>query len=174
MSIVVIYQSKTGFTRKYAEWIGEELDCPIRAVKEAVKEDLSGYDTLIYGGGLMAGRISGLSTFKKNKMPAGKKLMVFATGASPMEATEVIAKIKNDNLSRQEQEEIPFFYLSGGICYEKMDFFSKNILKMLHNALQKKTDRTEEETGMMHAIEKSCDYTDKKNLAELLTCVKRG
>lgn len=26
---VVIYKSKHGSTKKYAEWIGEELECPV-------------------------------------------------------------------------------------------------------------------------------------------------
>ena len=29
MKIIVIYKSKTGFTKRYAEWIAEELKCDI-------------------------------------------------------------------------------------------------------------------------------------------------
>ncbi len=172
MNTVVIYQSKTGFTAKYAKWIGEELNCPVFSLKEADRNGLSEYDTIIYGGGLMAGKVSGLDKFKKSSLAEGKKLVVFATGATPMEATEAITRVKNSNLSTEEQRKIPFFYLVSGLCYEKMGFFSKSMLKMMYNVLQKKKDRTEEENGMMQVFEKSSDHSDKKNLKELLACMK--
>ena len=44
MSKVVIYQSGTGFTAKYANWIAERLGCEAKAYKEVNPSELSDYD----------------------------------------------------------------------------------------------------------------------------------
>lgn len=62
MKAVVVYSSKTGFTKKYAQWIAEDLSLEAYELEESdnLKEVLSGVDTLIFGGGLYAIGINGL------------------------------------------------------------------------------------------------------------------
>lgn len=62
----VIYKSKTGFTRKYAQWIAEETGCDLFPYEQREKVDFSRYDTILYGGGFYAGTIGGLKWFKKS------------------------------------------------------------------------------------------------------------
>lgn len=52
MKIVVIYQSKTGFTKKYAEWIAKTLSADIFEAEKVNIHILETYDTIIYGGSL--------------------------------------------------------------------------------------------------------------------------
>lgn len=40
-SAIVIYKSKTGFTKKYVEMIAEELSCPIAEWKSATTKTIS-------------------------------------------------------------------------------------------------------------------------------------
>jgi menaquinone-dependent protoporphyrinogen IX oxidase len=51
---IVLYESKTGFTRKYAEWIAEELDAELFPLQEARRSidaaKLQDYDAVIFGG----------------------------------------------------------------------------------------------------------------------------
>lgn len=172
MKRIVIYQSKTGFTEKYAKWIAEELKCEAKAWEEKEAYKYEAYDVVIFGGGLMAGRIAKLGKVKGSPGLQGKKLILFATGATRKDAAEVIEQVKNDNLTREEQQKIPFFYFEGGINYEKMGFASRTILKKIHKSLLKKADKTEAETGMMHAIEKSRDSSDKRAIEPLLEYVR--
>ena len=91
MGILVVYQSKTGFTQKYAEWICEALECTCIPANQLNERDIPKFDLVIFGGGIHAGMISGLKKFKRKfKMNHGKRLVVFATGATPSDATEVI------------------------------------------------------------------------------------
>ena len=51
MSTIVVYQSETGFTKKYAEWIAEALDCeavPFKKVNETKKRTRYGCVFLRY------------------------------------------------------------------------------------------------------------------------------
>ena len=78
---IVIYKSKTGFTKRYAEFIAEDLDAEIYELQEIKIEDINKYDTIVYGGGLYAGSINGIDFINKNIDNFKKhKIIVFATG----------------------------------------------------------------------------------------------
>ncbi len=66
--IVVIHESKYGYTKRYAEWLGEALSCPVFERKTFRPRDLSRYETVIYGGGIYAGGISGIQFLRRNGM----------------------------------------------------------------------------------------------------------
>ena len=51
--IVVMYQSKYGATKKYAEWLSKELSCDVIETKKAKVEDILAYDTIVLGGGTL-------------------------------------------------------------------------------------------------------------------------
>lgn len=172
MKTIVIYQSKTGFTEKYAKWIGQEQDCEVISLKEMKPDRCEGYDRVIYGGGIMAGQVSGWSKIKKMPDIQEKKLVVFGVGATAKEAKKVIEKMRCDNLTAEEQKRIPFFYLEGGINYEKMGFLPKAMLKMMHKSLKKKTDRTPEEEGMMNALAASNDRSSREYIIPLIDAVR--
>ena len=71
MKTVVLFQSKYGATKKYAQWIAEELSCDIFERKNINANALEAYDTIVYGGGLYAGGVSGIDLLVKNfpKLP---------------------------------------------------------------------------------------------------------
>ena len=90
MNILVVYSSKTGFTKRYAQWIKEVVPCTCVEAKEAEKLEVGNYDVILYGGGFYAGKIHGVE-WLKSRLPKleGKRTAVFATGATPPEAPEV-------------------------------------------------------------------------------------
>ena len=59
MKILVTYKSKTGFTKKYAKWIAEELNCEKKDIKNVTSKDIAKYDLVIHGGWIFGGVISG-------------------------------------------------------------------------------------------------------------------
>lgn len=49
---IIVYSSKTGFTKRYADWLAEALDGETLSIQEAKKKDVSffaPYDVIIYG-----------------------------------------------------------------------------------------------------------------------------
>ncbi len=171
MKTIVIYSSKTGFSEKYGKWIAEELSCKAVSLKEMPK-NLNEFECIIFGGGIMAGKISGLDKFKKNPSIAGKKIVVFATGATPSDATEIVQTFKDNNLTSDEQKEIPFFYFHSGLNFEKMGFMSKALLNMMKNMLEKKADKTPEDEGMLETFRESKDFSNQKFIEPLVTLIK--
>lgn len=45
--VIVVYKSSTGFTKKYAEMVAEELSCAIADYRTVTAALLSEYDTVI-------------------------------------------------------------------------------------------------------------------------------
>ncbi len=146
MKTLVTYQSKTGFTKKYAEWISRELSCEMKTVSELKPEDIAACDLVIHGGWIMGGMINGLNKIREMKPP---KLVVFGVGFSHKgEKDEQVVEVN-------KLGDTPFFYMEGGMDPKKMGLFSKLIVKMA----TKKTPMYE-------------DNTDKKYAMELVAAVK--
>ncbi len=155
MSTVVIYNSKTGFTKQYAKEIAEETGAELLTLADAQKKTLDGYDTIVFGSWTMAGQIVKLDWFKSNMAKwAGKKLIVFSTGATPTDSPD-IEKNLNNAFSEAERENISVFYCQSGIRYEQMSLVHKLIMKMV-----KQTN--------------SFDATDKKYIEPIVDMIKVG
>lgn len=171
MKTVVIYKSKTGFTKKYAQWIAEELSADIFELAKVSADIFTDYDTVIFGGGLYAVGINGLkqiiSNFDRLK---GKKIIVFATGASPSRE-EVINEVRNKNFTSEQQKQIKFFYLRGGFDYSKLKLIDRFLMTLFKRKLKKTKKLTSDERGMLAAYDIPVDFTRKKNIDELISYV---
>ena len=94
--IVVIYASHYGFAEAYARWVAEDLQAELLEAGKVGRENLAKYGTIVYGGGLYAGGINGISLLVKNaERLRGKKLYLFTVGASDPTDPENIANIRN-------------------------------------------------------------------------------
>lgn len=174
MKIAVIYKSKTGFTKKYAEWIAAALAADIFEVKQINISTLEAYDTIIYGGSLHIVGIIGVKFITQNvDRLKGKKLVVFATGASPLRK-DVIDEVQNKNFNIAQQKEIKFFYLRGGFDYNKLNLLDKILMTLLKLKIKikHKTELTADEIGMLAAYNKPVDFTLKKNIDLLIKYIR--
>jgi menaquinone-dependent protoporphyrinogen IX oxidase len=172
MKTAVVYKSKTGSTKEYAQWIAEELKADLFKLSDFDKSKIGDYEIFIYGGGLYAVGINGIKFIKNNwDKFKNKKLIVFATGASP-KRKEVIEDITNNNFNKEEKEKIKFFYLRGGFNFEKLGFLDKFLIKKLEKNIKKKKNPNPDERGMLKAIKEPVSFRKKENIDELITYIK--
>ena len=169
MKGIVIYKSKYGSTKKYAEWISERtgFDC-VESGKINAKQ-LADYDTVIFGGGIYASGIAGISFLKKNIVALnGKKVIAFCCGASPYDET-FLNEIRNMNL-KDELASVPLYYCRGACSLDGMSFKDKTLCKMLVKAVAKKDPAQREvwETALVDASASACDWTDKSYIGPIL------
>lgn len=167
--MIIVYKSKTGFTKKYAELIAAETGAEVQPVEKTDMKSLTAHDVVVFGGRCCGGFVDGLDDFKKQ---AGKNgitnLVVFCTGATPAVMTDMIGEMWEKNLSEEELSKIPHYYLESGICYEKMNFADKMMMKAFRHMMKKKTDKTEYEEAMAKAIEQSYDNSSPENARPLI------
>jgi len=175
MRTVVIYKSKTGFVKKYAVWLAEELSADLFEASKFNINQLNGYDKVIYGGSLHAVGIIGIKLITENmKKLEGKKVAVFATGASPS-SEAVIEEIITNNIPPDQRSKIKFFYLRGGFNYDKLPLGDKVLMTLLkwkiRNKKKKKEELTRDEKGMLAAYSKPVDFTKKDYINEIVEYV---
>ena len=172
MKTIVIYNSQTGFTKRYAEWIAEATGADCLELSDAKKKDWAAYEAIIFGGWACAGTINKISWFKANiDRWADKKLIAFCVGASPIENPEIEIALKQ-NFNESEQKKVKTFYCPGGINYEKMSAPSKLMMKMFVKMMKAKKDKTEAEQIMVKMLSSSYDISDKKYIEPILQYLK--
>lgn len=132
---------------------------------------LQPYDIVIYGGSLYAGGINGVQFVTRNlDKLQGKKIVVFATGASPVRE-EVIAEVKNKNFTLEQQKHIQFFYLRGGFDYSRLKPVDKVLMSLLKFNLKMKKESTTDEREMLALYDKPADFTKKENIKAIIAYV---
>ena len=176
-NILVCYKSVTGFTKKYAEMIAEELDCTLMNFKEVTVEKLSQYDTVVFGGRCYAGAIDGLKKVKELIAKSNvKNFVVFAVGATPNIAEETIQEAWRRNLKSDELRSIPHFYMQGGLRYEKMPLHEKLMMKafaaVMKSKIKGKKNETEEDQEFIRMISSSYDISEKEYIEPLVSFLK--
>ena len=166
MKTIVAFKSKSGYTRKYAQWIAEELGCDIK--ENAEISDIINYDTIIYGGGMYAGGFNGGKLITKNLgRLSGKKLILFAVGSNPGREKDM-KPFWNKVLTNEQQKNIGHFYLRGGFDFNKLTAGDKILMNMLKKRLQHMKEPDEDALGMLAAYDNPVDFSDKANIRELV------
>lgn len=174
MKTIVIYKSTSGFTKKYAEWISQDLQADIVKYSKINVKALQNYGTIIFGGCLHAAGISGVNIIKRNLLKLkNKKIIVFATGASPANE-DLVNELKNTNFNAEELKYIKFFYFRGGFDYNKLDLMNKIIMALFKLKILLKHKRTPDEKGMLAAFSKPVDATNKSYIKDLIAYAKIG
>lgn len=170
---IILYQSKYGATKKYAQWLQEMTGFECVETKKTNVKDLEGYDTVILGGGVYASGIAGFSFIKKNiDAIRDKKLAVFCVGASPYDE-DAIRQVRELHF-KEKLQEIPLFYCRGAWDLGGMSFADKTLCKMLQKTVAKQDPANYEpwQKALMCAGDDKCDWTDEKYLDALVEYMK--
>ena len=162
MNKLVIYKSKTGFTKEYAGHIAQAVGAQLMPLCDVSQVVMDRFETVIFGGGLYAGRINGLEKLKKLYCSStATRLVVFACGATPNEAAGAIESMWKQNFTDMELSAVPHFYMQGGLAYEKMspaDRFAMKAVAKLKGS---------------RALEASHDISSEKYAEPLIELVRK-
>ena len=170
-NVLLLYKSNTGFTKKYAKWIQEKLDCSTMPIEKTDVNKMKKYDVIIFGGGMHANKINGIKYIHQNlHQLEDKKLIIFATGATPSSAVDQVSKFKESNIPSESS--IEFFYFQSGMNYKEMRINDRLMMNCLKLALKVKKDKNAVEQGAKEAIISSYDNSDRTQIEPLISYVK--
>lgn len=141
MKCLLVYQSKSGYTKRYMEMLAEQIEATVVELKSVNPAVFSEFEAIVFAGGVYAGKISGIKKFVKSLgRIIDKKLAVIAVGASPG-SQALRDKLMTANLASDMAVgnlKLEFFYLQGGFDPEKLNYPLKTMLKMVSKGLQSK------------------------------------
>ena len=112
---IIIYSSQTGFTKRYAELMAEQLNFDIKPIQKANLFRVSCYPVIMYGGGLHHNRIDAIKGLMDGFEYLGdQSMIIFSVGLSSVNE-DIIRDIKRRNLPDFLQDSIYFKALPGGL-----------------------------------------------------------
>ncbi len=172
MSKIIIYGSKYGTTKIYAEELAQRIN--VKAVPFESAKDINNYDTVIYLGALYAGGVMGMTkTFKKITDVSSKKFILATVGLADPTNTENTEHIKN-SIKRQLKEDFlaqtKIFHLRGGIDYSKLNFAHKTMMSMLYKKAKNMSEekKTAEVRAMIDTYNQKVDFIDFSGLEKIV------
>ncbi|WP_034600676.1 flavodoxin domain-containing protein [Clostridiisalibacter paucivorans] len=173
--IAIIYKSKYGSTKKYAQWIANESHGDLLEVSEVEIKDLLLYNTVIFGGGLYASGINGVSIITKNfERLKDKNIIVFTVGLASTDDIDIFKPIIEKNFSNGMAERIKFFHFRGGIDYKNLSFTHKAMMAMLKKIVSKKKpdEMSKDDKDMLESYGKKVDFTNIDAIEPLIMYIK--
>lgn len=155
--MIIVYESKTGFTKKYADMLAAKTGFQAFRVSELAKVNRG--EDIIFLGWMKAGGIQGLSKVRGCNIKA-----VCASGTARKPEPDEAAVV-----SRNKIVGIPFFYLRGGcIPLKELKGMDKILLTMFMKMLKNRKDKDEELEEAISNIENGFDGVKEENLLPFL------
>lgn len=175
MNAVVVYTSKYGSTEKYAHWIAEALGCSAKKLSELSSKDLLIFDTIIYGGGLYAGRIAGFKKFlSKLRNADNKTLALYMVGLVNPKAQGVYSEIAEKNIPPKWKDQFEVFVFRGDQQFSQMSAIHKLMMRMPKSMAEKKPleQRTEDDQMFIDSFGKDVFFSSKTYILPLVDHIK--
>lgn len=176
MKSIVIYKSNTGYTKEYSLMLSESLNCEVIPLDRIRTLNLSDYDTIIFGGGVRASKITGIkSLIKRLPQDASQNIIIFAVGANGL-SDHNTQELRAKNLV-ENNIDYPLFYMQGGFDPEKLNFALKIMLQGLAKSMKKKADKdpeslSQEDKDFLAFFQDKHDEVSKDNTLPLISFVE--
>ncbi|NLG89080.1 MAG: flavodoxin domain-containing protein [Clostridiaceae bacterium] len=159
--MVIVYESKTGFTKRYAEMLAAKTGLKVYHVKEISK--INQDEGIIFLGWTKVGKIQGLNKVRRYNVKA-----ICGSGTGRTAEPDVKAVIARNNI-----EGIPFFYLRGGcLPLKKIKGMDRIMLSMFVKILKSRKEKDERTEESIDIILNGFDGVKEENLEPLLEWLK--
>jgi menaquinone-dependent protoporphyrinogen IX oxidase len=170
---IVIYKSKYGSTKHYAEWIAKEVNADLFEGSKVSISELLKYDTIVFGGSLYAVGILGFTLIKNNfEKLKDKNIVVFSVGASPARK-EALDDVLDHNFTDEMKAKISYFHLRGAFNFNELNFMDKLLMSLLRIKLKRKKEKEldEDSKGLLACYDHPVDWKDKKAIIPIVECI---
>ncbi len=173
----VVYATRNGSTKRYAEWIARDCSADLIALEEADIDQLALYGTLVYGGCVYSGAIQGISFIKNNRdLLQNVRLVVFTVGLTQPGDEAAFAQVLDRNFTEEERRDIQFFHFPGALDHKKMSLQQRGIMWILKKSIQKKPKeaRSQMEGYILESYGGKVDFTNAAYVKPLVRFVRSG
>lgn len=169
MEKVIVYASRYGSAKKYAEQLAAKKGYPLYDVTNVTRAALTDREVILIAA-VYIGMSLKLRDLLKSLTP-GQPLQLFTVGLTDPEATdqftEMEAKIRK-LVHEASVDLIQLQHLRGAFDYERLNFKHKLLIKALHKSASKQTEPSATDRLFMELYGNSVDYIEVEKLEELL------
>jgi menaquinone-dependent protoporphyrinogen IX oxidase len=171
MKTLILFTSKTGNTKAYAEDIGRQVSATVAPLKGFRAKKMLDYDTIVFGGWVQGGTIKGLDKFLSNYKSIEKKnVIVFSVGMS-IPSSDARSLMIEQNLL--DMYHVRYYQFRGSFDMKKLhfpeNFMITNSLKMMANDPSTAPDQQALLTIKDHPIE----FYDTEKVAKVVSVLNQ-
>jgi menaquinone-dependent protoporphyrinogen IX oxidase len=161
---IILYMSKKGSTKQYADWISEETGFPTIDLKNINKPDLKHIDIIIIGSWILAARMVAHGWIKKNwSKISDKNVIIFSVGGDEPN-DELKKKYMDSSLPEDAKDRISFYTYQGRFRQEDQNVFLRGMLNL--------AVKFEKEDDLAQNMVKGVDGVKRENLDEMFDYIR--
>ncbi len=170
MNGLVIYYSKNGHTKTYAEMIGTKLECDVKDIRKTSKKELTKYDFVVFGSGVYIYKIKKVKKLMNIISP--DKLVIYACGGSN-NGEAMLPLVKEHSMTKEQSQQYSWFYLPGGMDVSLYKGIMSFVFKMMKRMLEKKETLTPDEQGLLDGINHPAFYVAEEHIDSLVQHIQK-
>jgi len=134
MQGIIIYKSKYGSTKQYAEWIAEETNFPLRDLKEVTQSDIESREIVVICSYIRRLVVLRKWIIKNWKILKNKNIFLLSVSSAPPEEPEAkkyIDELFEKSFPADIREKIKYYPARGKYIFKNMTFFDRTIIQIV-------------------------------------------
>lgn len=170
MRTLILYESKTGNTQKYAEDIAAYVGADVFPLKKFRAKNYKNYDTIVFGGWVMGGNIQGLNKFLSDYDDISKKnVIVFSTGMSIPTSSGRETLINQNVLDLYH---VRYYQFRGSFDMKKLSFMYRFIMNNSLRMIAKDAEATADQKMLLTIKDTPIEYYDKEKVDKVVNVIR--
>lgn len=171
--LAVVYATKYGHTKQYADWLKEEAGADTFAAASFTPTKALEYKVVVFAGGVYGDKIMIMDWLKKNLGQVNvNKIIVAAVSWYCNDSEDAKARLIAENYPEQFKNIVPLVVINSGIDKKKTSVMDKAQLLAAQTAINKRDVRTADDINALAIIKGYSDSTSKDNLKSLIAAVQ--
>ena len=171
MRTLILYTSKTGSTKKYAEDIAQAVNGDVFPLKKYKWKDVGDYDSIVFGGWVMGGKIQGIDDFLSHYDEiSDKNILVFSSGMGFVTSESRDRLISGNVLDIYH---IRYYQLRGSFDYSKLHFPYNFMINTSLRALRKDPDSAQDLSMVENLKETPLEFYDQQGVDRIISVLHR-
>lgn len=164
--IAVVYKSKRGTTKQYAQWIAEEVGADLFDADQCTGADMSDYDTIVFGGWMRAGGLQGIEFLQKNMSTfCVKDVFAFAVGVN---VDDIASRQECRDINfKKELAEVPCYFLRGAYDPAQITGGDKIIMGIMKKLMGSNNPELKE------VLVKGANYVDRSEIKYIVDALQK-
>lgn len=166
--VAVVYSSKYGHTKQYADWLKEDVDADAIDISKFNITQMLAYKLVIFACGVYGDKLSIMDFVKKNvsAIPV-QKTMIMAVSWYTNDSKEASEKLIAENYPEEFKGKVPIYVVNSGINKKQVSKMDSVKLVAAKLSIEKKDGRSTDDINALGILNGYSDPTSKENLESI-------